>query len=357
MANLKEYNDFVTKDDVLVKYLGYSKDVVIPDGVTGIHEYTFRDKNISSLVIPDSVTNIGYDTFYGCSSLTDVYYNGSIEDWCNIYFPSTAANPMSTAKNFYILDENNSYYRLTNLIIPNSVTTINNNTFYGFDCLSSVSIPDTVTSIGHFAFTHCHGLTSLVIPKGVLDIYSSAFDCCKSLTRITIPTNVRFIGTCAFYNCTNLTDVYYSGTIEDWCNIGFGSATSNPTTYGDNFYILDDNNSYYLLRNLELVISTNPSTVNPYTLYAYSGILSIVVPNYVCEVDTHPFEYCDRLYLFISSRIHAQKLNLRVAESKHIEIFYEGGEDEWNEKVEVDSSYKNILFNCTKEMYDEYRNA
>ncbi len=51
----------------------------------------------------------------------------------------------------------------------------------------------------------------------------------------------------------------------------------------------------------------------------------------------------------------SQKLSLLFKRDKHIEIFYEGSEEEWNKKVDVGSPYENILFNCTKEMYDEIR--
>ena len=98
-------------------------------------------------------------------------------------------------------------YNLTSITIPNSVTSIGKSTFYYCQNLTSVTIPDSVTSIGDSAFKGCSNLTSVTIPNSVTSIGYSAFERCYNLTSITIPNSVTSIGKSTFYYCKNLTSV------------------------------------------------------------------------------------------------------------------------------------------------------
>ena len=73
-----------------------------------------------------------------------------------------------------------------------------------------VTIPDGVTSIGDNAFYGCSGLTSITIPDSMTSIGEYAFGNCSNLTSITIPTNVTSIGDDAFYFCNSLTAINVS---------------------------------------------------------------------------------------------------------------------------------------------------
>ena len=117
---------------------------------------------VTSVLIPDSVTNIGESAFFFCSSLTGV-------------------------------------------TIPNSVTNIGGGAFFACWSLTSVTIPDSVTSIGRNAFAFCTSLTSVTIPNSVTIIGKEAFEGCSSLTSITIPHSVTSIGVDAFGRCGELT--------------------------------------------------------------------------------------------------------------------------------------------------------
>ena len=97
---------------------------------------------------------------------------------------------------------------LSSISIPNSVTDIEFAAFSGCTSLTSVTIPDSVTSIGEQAFYGCSSLTSVTIPDGVTRIRSEAFYGCSSLTSVTIPDSVTEIVNRSFYNCTSLISVY-----------------------------------------------------------------------------------------------------------------------------------------------------
>ena len=190
--------------------------VTIPNNVTSIGGGAFHNcRSLTSVTIPNSVTSIGKGAFSKCSSLTSVYIS-DIAAWCRIQFAGDYANPLSYAKHLYV---NNT--EITDLVIPNSVTSIGNYAFSGCSSLTSVTIPNSVTSIEDYAFW-CSSLTSVPIPESVTSIGRSAFEGCSSLTSVTIPNSVTSIGQYAFYGCSSLTSV----TCE----------AQTPTSLGDDVF-------------------------------------------------------------------------------------------------------------------------
>ncbi len=98
--------------------------------------------------------------------------------------------------------------------IPNSITSIGGQAFYGCSDLSSVIIPNAVTRISAQVFYGCTSLTSVTIPNSVTSIEMWAFYGCTSLTSVTIPNSVTSIGIGAFLNCTNLTSVTIPNSVQ-----------------------------------------------------------------------------------------------------------------------------------------------
>ena len=153
--------------------------VVIPDSVTSIGSYAFSNcSSLTSVVIGDSVTSIGYEAFRNCSRLTSVYIN-DLSNWCNISFSDYYSNPLYYANNLYVNGE-----LVTELVIPDSETSIGQYAFWNYDSLTSVVIPDSVTSIGSDAFYNCRSLTSVVIGDSVTSIGSYAFYGCSKLREV-----------------------------------------------------------------------------------------------------------------------------------------------------------------------------
>ena len=158
---------------------------------------------LSSLVtvtISDSVSYIGEQAFKDCSNLSATYYTGTVAQWCAIDFYHWASNPIVFSSNLYINDS-----IITNLVIPDSVTSIGRCAFYGCDSLTSVIVPNSVTSIGVWAFQGCSGLISVAIGNSVTNIGSEAFYGCSNLTSVTIdrcppPT----LGSSSFPSNTNI---------------------------------------------------------------------------------------------------------------------------------------------------------
>ena len=152
--------------------------------------YSERTK-ITSVVLTDGVTSIGYYAFYACIKLTSVTIPDSVSSIESFTFYGCSG--------------------LTSVTIPDGVSSIEAFTFYGCSGLTSVTIPDSVSSIGLGAFEGCSGLTSVTIPDGVSSIGSRAFFGCSGLTSVTIPDGVSSIREYAFENCTGLTTVQFLG--------------------------------------------------------------------------------------------------------------------------------------------------
>ncbi|MDE7135898.1 MAG: leucine-rich repeat domain-containing protein, partial [Muribaculaceae bacterium] len=183
-------------------------ELIIPESVTSIGNYAFNGcTGLASVSIPNSITSIGKYAFDDCSGLTKAEF-ASIESLCSIKFANYASNPLCYAKHLYIDGK-----EVTELIIPESITSIGDYAFFGCTGLTSVTIPSSVTSIGSSAFRGCSGLTSVTIPNSVTSIGILAFAGCTGLTSVSVGNSVTSIGDYAFQGCTSLTSVNIPGSL------------------------------------------------------------------------------------------------------------------------------------------------
>jgi hypothetical protein len=170
----------------------------------------YECRNLTSIVIPDSVTSIGHGAFINCTSLTTCTIGDGVRSIDNYMFTDCTSLTTCTIGNGvrsigdYVF---NGCISLTSIVIPDSVTSIGNYAFYNCSGLTSIVIPDGVTSIGSGTFTDCTSLTTCTIGDGVRSIGGGTFSYCSSLTTCTIGDGVTSIGNHAFYICNSLTSI------------------------------------------------------------------------------------------------------------------------------------------------------
>ena len=121
---------------------------------------------------------------------------------------------------------------VTEITLPESLTTIGNSAFSDCDGLTSITLPASVTTIGEKAFSDCDGLTSITLPESVTTIGDYAFSECYGLTSITLPESVTTIGNRAFYGCYNFKTFYVkSSTPPTISGDGYLFEYYTPTIY------------------------------------------------------------------------------------------------------------------------------
>ena len=144
----EETEDFVIVDHIVREYRGTEKKVIIPDGVTEIGYEAFSDyREIESVVIPESVTKINDHAFLGCVNLTSITIPKSVTE---IGYGAFLNTPWLTEKR-----NQNSFVVVNRILID------------GKNCSGEITIPQNIKEIGQGAFYGCKELTSVVIPKSV----------------------------------------------------------------------------------------------------------------------------------------------------------------------------------------------
>ena len=163
--------DFEICVGVLQKYKGAAIHAEIPNGVVAIEAAFKGYAYLKSVVIPNSVEQIGKDAFQNCAALASI-------------------------------------------VIPDSVKAIGENAFSGCTYLKTLLIPSSVKTIAASAFSGCTSLEELTLSNGVEVIGTSAFQGCKALKRISIPSSMKKIENAAFLRCSGLKRVDCAGRPE-----------------------------------------------------------------------------------------------------------------------------------------------
>ena len=248
-------------------------DLVIKEGTTKIISNAFLNAEISSLTIPNSVTEIDSNAFGGCWLLTRVTIEDGTTDLSGAMFNDSPLETIYLGRNSDFSPSATNCPTIKNVTIGNSLTSIGPSAFYNCTGLTEITIPNSVTSIGPSAFLGCTGLTEITIPNSVTSIDSGAFYYCTGLTDVTIPNSVTSIGSSAFYNCTGLTDVTIGNSVT-YIGSGAFDGTGYYNNCSDGEFVYVDNclvgfkgdpyayNGGYLYRNKTQIIKEGTRLVS-----------------------------------------------------------------------------------------------
>ena len=233
--------------------------IMIPENVEEIGGWAFyKCTNLTTVEIAAGGIKIGEYAFGNCSAITDLYYDGTMDDWTTMEFAATESTPMYYAQNFYIKDSAGDVGYNGNKYMP----------------LINVNLTEAVEEIGKYAFYN--------IP---------------TLMSITIPSSVTKIDTAAFTGCSKLANVYYGGTIENWIDINYADSSSNPMCVASNFYIADNGGTitYNGVKYSTLTEASVGGGITKLPAYAFYGMRDLKVvhlPNTLTEIGNYAFYNC-----------------------------------------------------------------
>jgi uncharacterized protein YjdB len=281
--------------------------------VTAMADSAFEyHTNLTSVVIPDSITEISQTAFNACSSLTSITIPNSVNYIGMSAFSGCSRLTSITIPNSVTIIDNYAFYGctgLTKIVIPSSVTAINNYVFQGCSSLTSVTIPSSVTQIGYSSFRGCIRLSSITIPDSVKEIDGYAFYGCSSLSKIIIPDSVTSLGGYVFYGCKNLKNVYYSSNLTSVSTETYPPASEAETfqpqteklpdslqkgkTYATEKVLLPINNTNYSLE-----FGNTPSTIVGWTPVDQ-------LPNYIqTYIKTYGVTYINNAQIILDKDVY-----------------------------------------------------
>ena len=295
----RNYGDYI-------EISGYYKpktDFVIPaeiDGlpVTSIGKEAFRWSSLTSVKIPDSVTNIGEMAFYSCDGLTSIEIPDSVT--------TIGGSAFSNCRN------------LTSLKIPNSVTNIGSLAFSDCKSLKSVIIPNSVTSIGSMAFNDCESLKSAIIPNSITSIEDWTFSGCESLTSVEMSDSITYIGSDAFdktlwlekkreenplvivnnllvdgQNCAG--DVVIPDGVTSICDCSFSGSSLTSIEIPDSVTSIG-NSAFSCCKKLKSVkIPDNVTIIDNSAFSSCDSLTSVEIPDSVTSIGVWAFFGCKAL--------------------------------------------------------------
>ena len=291
--------------------------VIIEDGVTSIGNYAFSCFSLTSIDIPNSVTSIGDDAFFGCDSLPSITIPDSVTSIGDGAFGQCKSMRSITIPDSVTSIGDGAFTQcesLGSITISEKITSISSGMFLSCSSLTSIDIPDSVTSIGNYAFEHCSNLRSITIPKGVTDIGDYVFAGCSSLENIfveegnqnysskdgvlfnsdqtvlvyypgggeevyTIPDSVTSIGNTAFDDCSNLTSITIPDTV---------------TSIGEKAFF-----SCWGLT--DITIPENVTSIGSSAFEACGNLESITIPDSVTSIGQNAFKGCVGLVIYCYS--------------------------------------------------------
>lgn len=317
-AENMQYNGFkysIENGEVTVLgYVGEDTEIVVPSEIDGLpvchigKSFIEGNREIISVVIPNTVLTIGIAAFRNCFYLDSVTLPKGISEIPRFAFEDCSElKSIEIGSNVTLIDENAFYgcCKLNNVVIPSNVKKINNRAFdfctsltsitlseglesigdeVFMDCMSleSIKIPNSVkTNLGGGVFSDCSVLKNVKLPDGLTRLPAETFSCCFALDKVELPDTVTAIGRNAFEN----TAIESLNLSENICSIekgAFNECASLKTVVIDGYIGKIDDSVFEGCSALESVkLNHNISSIGK---EAFSGCKSLT------DVDIHLYD-------------------------------------------------------------------
>ena len=292
--------------------------ITIPASVKIIGDKAFMHSSISEITLPDSLITIGDEAFAQCENLTQIEIPASVEEiGLNAFYLSLKEiNVSERNRNYTSIDGvlfSKDMKKLINYptgksgseyTVPDSVTSLEADSFFSCDSLEKVIIPDSVTQIGDCAFYDCENLKEVTVPKTLKSLGTRVFENCEKLTSIIIPETVTKIEERAFFNCAEITSIYIPASVSSIGNNAFGKCSKleriTVSVFNKHFTtkdgVLFDKSMSRLIcypqgkEGSSYTIPNNVTTLEPYAFNS-SMLNTIILPNNLTSIREGALSY------------------------------------------------------------------
>lgn len=369
--------------------------IVLPDGVVEVGAHAFANcPSLKNVTIGRGVERFNNAVFENSPNIDSVFTTKDIGAWCNISFYNGSSNPLYYAENFYLV-ENGEPKLVTDIVLPDGLTSIGDAAFYWYGKLVSVIIPNSVTSIGDIAFQHtgltsvdmgtrvtsigmgafsgCNNLTSVSMPGTLTTIGRVAFSGCNNLTSVSVPVGVTSIGKGAFTGCSGLTSMtlpFAGGSADENTYLGYLFGASIP---GENATYVPSNLKYVTITKhignsallgcsniTRVTIGASVTSIGSAAFSGCTGLTDVSIGNGVTSIESRAFNECSSLTSItlpnnitsIANGTFRQCTSLKRVDipasvtsigsgafsgcSALTDVYYEGTQEMWN-SVRIDS--------------------
>ena len=219
--------------------------IQLSEGIISVCASAFANcTGLTSVTLPNSITELGNAMFYGCTNLRYVNIPENVESIPQDIFWRCSS--------------------LQEIKIPEGVSSIGIYAFYYCENLQEIVIPESVKTIGHGAFIRCSQVPSFEIPSGVKTIESAVFQSCLGMKSFTVHKGLKSVSHSVFSNCTALTDVYYMGTQKE-------RAKNLSINYESNDAFINARWHYLNVTGIELVSLPEKLCYQPEDLFDPTG--------------------------------------------------------------------------------------
>ena len=230
-------NPMFYSGNLYINNLPLSGTLTIPTNIKQVRDYSFENcQALTSLIMHDSVYNIGTGTFYNCINLDSVTFPDSLWSVGSMAFEncSTMVAVRFPTKLHYIGSNAFEQCKALDVDMPQNTLGIESNAFRGCSNLRKAMLSDNLTNLGTGAFMDCTRLDSVSIGNSLTNIRNDVFKNDTALRYISLGGAIQQIASTTFINCNNLKTTNYNGTIGKWCEITFGC---NPVAISHNLYL------------------------------------------------------------------------------------------------------------------------
>lgn len=301
----------VTKiEDAAFSYCSNLASVTLPEGLVSIGQAAFQGcSSLEAIRMPSSVETIDSSAFSGCTNLSTVSLREGLITIGSLAFAGcqqleAIAIPASTEViepgafarnrglfNIDVHPENAVYSSLDGVLLRREEEIAAFPEGKG----GHYEIPPTITTIGRLAFYDSQ-LTNVTIPENVTTIESEAFQRSENLVSIDIPDSVTFIGDWAFAGCTSLTTARYSGGVASTSEGVFWGCTSlTELMIPSGVTAIRDSSFRNCYRLTHVSLPPGLTSIGAFAFYDCRELAHIEIPDSVTSIGGSAFAGCSKL--------------------------------------------------------------